>query len=246
MTLHTDPHFKVILDRDASSPNPQRAIWTKQHFCVSEDHRKATPPTETRAGEIILEHELKGNRGHWSVLQHAHVSFNCYGFPHATMVQLRTHAGSGFHFLAQSGRYTGERFIKVSDGLINIEDVFCLSPVGAYQDRQGNRYAYTEHDRRIDLEKCGRACDEFKHKVAKGCPYERAREATIPYSFRQEFGCSGSLRSLFHVLDVRSKADAEWGCQVWSELVMEQLDSYCPELAAWYREKRYGKAITSP
>lgn len=242
MTLHTDSRFKVILDKDASSPNPQRAIWTKQHFCVSEDHRKAKPPTEQRAGEIILEHELKGNRGHFSVLDFANVSFNCYGFPHSTMTQIRTHASSGLKVLSQSGRYTGKRFIQVATGERDIEDVLFFSPVGTYQDRKGNRYEYTEELRQNDINRANWACVVFKHKVENGAPYELAREG-FPYEFRQDFGFAGTLRSVFHMLFYRSKKDAEEWCQVLAHLTMNELDSYCPELAGWFREKYFIKGI---
>ncbi len=237
--------FQVILDRAASSPLPQTAIWIKQHFCVSENHRKAGIPSEKRCGEIILEHELKGKRGHWSVLDHAWVSFNCYGFPHSTMTQIRTHAHTGLAVLAQSGRYTGNRFIKCANGELSPEDIVFLSPVGYYRDRKGNSYYYSPEERNRDLQAVISACEKFAVKVKEGCPYELARE-TFPYEYRQDFGIAGTLRTIFHMLDVRSKADAQWQIVRLSELLMIELDGYCPELATWYRDTRYGKAITSP
>lgn len=239
------PNFEVILDRSASSPSPQLAVWEKQHFCISEDHRTAKRPTESRSGEIILEHELKGYRGHWSVLDQAFVSFNCYGFPHSTMVQIRTHASSGLKVLSQSGRYTGNRFIKVANGEIDIEKVLFFSPVGKYQDRKGNRYEYTFEEREEDKLYAMDACKRFARKVERGSPFELAREQ-FPYEFIQEFGIAGTLRTIFHALDVRSKADAQWQVREFSNLVMKELDYYCPELASWYTTTRYGKAITSP
>lgn len=237
--------FKVELDKYASSPQPQTAIWVKQHFCVSENHRAAKTPNEVRSGEIILEHELKGSRGHWSVLDMAYVSCNCYGFPHSTMTQIRTHASSGLKVLAQSGRYTGDRFIRVATGELSVEDVFFLSPVGQYQDRNGHRYFYTESERLTDIEYIQLACKRFASKVNAGSPYELARE-TLPYEFRQDFGIAGTLRTIFHMIDVRSKADTQWQVRNLVELLMNELDNYCPELTEWCRKNRYGKAITSP
>lgn len=240
-----DKYFKVELDHDASSPKPQTAIWTKQHFCVSENHRKASRPDEQRSGEIILEHELKGSRGHWSVLDQAFVSFNCYGFPHSTMTQVRTHASSGLKVLAQSGRYTGNRFVKVVTGELTVEEVFFLSPVGSYQDRKGNRYLYTEAERNVDIEYIELACKRFAYKVNSGSPYELARE-TLPYEFRQDFGIAGTLRTIFHAADVRTKADTQWQVRELFELIFNELINYAPELTNWYLEKRYSRAITSP
>jgi thymidylate synthase (FAD) len=239
--------FEIVLDTFGSSPSPQRAIWEKQHFCVSEDHRSLqNRPDENRSGEIILDKELKGNRGHWSVLDQAFVSFNCYGFPHSVMVQIRTHAASGLKVLAQSGRYTGNRFLKVVKGELDLEDVFYFSPTGSYHDRQGNKILYTEELRNLDKQTALNQCEIYASKVAKGFPFELARESSLPYNFIQEFGVAGTLREIFHILDVRSKRDAEYTCQEFSRLLMVRLLEYCPELADWYLKNRYGKAITSP
>lgn len=238
-------NFRVELDPHGSSPNPQTAIWIAQHFCVSENHAKSSVPSETRCGEIILNYELKGNRGHYSVLDQAFAKFNCYGFPHSTMTQIRTHASSGLKVLAQSGRYTGDRFRKVGEGKANVDDVIFISPEGVYKDRKGNQYEYTSGRRKADLGRAVNACRLFAAKVADGCPYEMAREG-FPYEFRQDFCIAGTLRTIFHMLDNRSKKDAQWQVVKFAELLMIELDSYCPELAKWYRENRYARAITSP
>jgi thymidylate synthase (FAD) len=236
-------NFEVLLDRYGSSPMPQTAIWRKQHICVSEASQYAKIPLESRCGEIIVEHQLSSKCPHVSVLDQAFVSFNVYGFPHSTMTQIRTHASSGLKVLAQSGRYTGNRFVKVANGELDVEAVIFFSPVGNYQDRQGRRYTYTREARDVDKLLALEACKRFASKVLDNSPYELAREGFV-YEFRQDFGFAGTLRSVFHMLDYRSKKNSQWQVVRFAELVMNELDGYCPELAAWYRETRFGKAIT--
>jgi len=239
----TDPYFKVILNRNASAPLPQTAIWQSQHVCVAESALDAVLPSESRCGEIVVQYQLNSKAPHVSVLDQAFVSFYCEGFPHSTMTQIRTHASSGLKVLAQSGRYTGKRFVKVADGELPIEQAIFFSPVGTYQDRQGNKYFYTESERQRDIEHALEACKRFAVKLKNGCPNELAREG-FPYEFRQAFVFAGTVRSMFHMLSYRSKKDAEIWCQVLSAMVMDELDVYCPEIAKWFRDNYYIKGMT--
>lgn len=65
-----DPYFKVILDKNASSPNPELAIWNAQHICVAESQAYKDEPKRDPA-EIVIKHQLNGNKGHYSVLAFA-------------------------------------------------------------------------------------------------------------------------------------------------------------------------------
>ena len=127
ITHPSDPYFKVIRDINGCSPNPCLSIWDAQHTCVKEEIGLPIEiHDEHKAAEAIIKHQLKVE--HWSVLKFAFVKFKIIGFPHDTVMQMRTHSDS-FH-LIQSGRYTGDRFIKVADGLVNVEEVFYFPQVG--------------------------------------------------------------------------------------------------------------------
>lgn len=65
-----DPYFKVLLDKNASSPNPELAIWNAQHICVAEKDAYRDSP-KSNPGKIVIKHQLEGNRGHYSVLAFA-------------------------------------------------------------------------------------------------------------------------------------------------------------------------------
>lgn len=242
--FNIDRHFKAIVDREASSPAPQVSIWRGQHQCVTEGFAaEQTPPTSDRCGEIITKHQLGSDRGHYSVLDMAYIKFDCKGFPHSVISQITRH--HELHFLVASGRYTGDRFIKCAKSELFVEEVFYLRPVGTYRDRVGNKFEYTEFDREADIGRCWMACRDFQAKVEKGCPYEMARDM-MPYCFRQNFTFAGTLRKIFHMLDQRSKADAQLEIQVLAKLVMDALLEWCPELANWYLVDRYGKARLAP
>lgn len=238
-------NFIVGLNREGSSPFPQQNIWKMQHLCVSEYPNEKETPTESRCGEIIIKHQLNSKRPHVSVLDQAFVSFYCEGFPHSTMTQIRTHSSSGLKVLAQSGRYTGNRFLDVIDQKIDIEQALFFSPVGTYQDRQGHRFEYTEEERQKDIQYALEACTRFSDKVKRGCPFELAREQ-FPYEFRQVFGISGTFRALFHMLDYRSAKNAELWCQILSKMILDAMlrENYAIELVQWYKDTRFGKAIT--
>jgi len=139
MQLIKDPRFQVVIDKDASSPNPQVAIWKGQHRCVAEKFLPGdSTPSPERCGEIIIKHQLAGDRGHYSVLRSAFVKFHCLGFPHSVVSQVTRHQDSAF--LVQSMRYTGKRVVDCSDSNIPLEDVFYFRPAGSYSDRQGSKY----------------------------------------------------------------------------------------------------------
>jgi thymidylate synthase (FAD) len=228
----------------AQTPNPQTAVWMAMHQDYSEDAVwDCTPPEEWRCGQIIVERLLKGDRGHYGPLEHPQMTINAVGFPHSTMQQLRTHRHLTFD--VQSGRYTGQRFLDVTQGRRSVEDVFWLRPVGEYSDRKGRRYSYTERQRRDDLEWCRVACQRYAAKIAAGFSEEHAR-AMIPFEFRQDWVMSAGARAIMHLLDLRWKKDAQWECQLFSELLFERFKLWMPAAGAWYEQTRAGKARLAP
>ncbi|MBN3949422.1 MAG: FAD-dependent thymidylate synthase [Nostoc sp. NMS7] len=239
-----DPHFIVELDGDASSPNPLRAIWRAQHQCVSETFVGNDCPIPNDPGAAIIKHQLVSDRGHYSVLRFAFAKFNIGGFPHDTIMQMRTHQGSAH--LVQSNRFTYERFIKVAEDRLDVEKVFYFRPVGFYSDRGGRKYDYLEEERDKDKRNSIEACKNYAFKVQ--ClkhSYEHARHC-LPQNPRQEYTLAGDIEATFHWLDQRTKADAELETRVLAEMVMQKLDLWIPPLAQWYRKERYGKAILAP
>jgi thymidylate synthase (FAD) len=231
----------------SQTPSPQQVIYTAMHQDYAEgfvwDERDRFP-TEEKCGEIIVRNLLSGGRGHYGPLEHPQIVLNCGWFPHSTMQQIRTHR-VGVSFDVQSGRYTSQRIVDVVEGKRDLEEVFYLRPLGAYTDRQGKRYEYTEQEREIDKDWCLQCAQRFQYKLSLGYAEEHCRDM-IPYAIRQHFVMSANVRSLMHLLDLRWKADAQLEAQHLCELIWPHFQAWVPAIATWYAENRMKKARLAP
>ncbi len=144
-----------------------------------------------------------------------------------------------------SFRYTGSRILDVATGKTDVEDVFYLRPIGAYTDRQGKKYEYTEELRQEDITWCIEGCKRYKTRIDQGFSEEHAR-GLIPFDVRQHWVLSANARSLMHLLDLRWKADAQLEAQKLCEAVWPQFQAWVPAIAAWYEDTRLKKARLSP
>jgi len=160
-------------------------------------------------------------------------------------------AGDWHNFVANgvvvhnSFRYTGNRIIEVADGQRDIEEVFYLRPLGAYSDRQGKRYEYTEALRQQDLEWCLMGCKRYQERINQGFSEEHAR-GLIAFDVRQHWVMSANVRSMLHLLDLRWKLDAQLEAQQLCELMWEPFKAWVPAIASWYESNRLKKAKLSP
>ena len=165
-------------------------------------------------------------------------------FPHSVMQQARTHR-VGVSFDVQSMRYTGERICRAADGALDLEEVFYLRPVGEYRARVGNKYAYTEEQRSIDLEHCQRSAERYRDLLRSGFSEEHAR-GILPFDYRQHFIASFSLRAFLHFMDLRAKQDAQLEIRQLCDLMWPHMVEWAPEFAAWYEKTRLHKARLAP
>jgi thymidylate synthase (FAD) len=160
------------------------------------------------------------------------------------MQQARTHR-VGVSFDVQSMRYTGERICRAADGDLELEEVFYLRPAGSYSDRQGKKYDYDASQRALDLELCRRAAERYRDLLRAGYAEEHAR-GILPFDYRQHFVVSFSLRAFLHFLDLRAKLDAQQEIRALCDLMWPHLESWAPEIAAWYSKSRLHKARLAP
>ena len=228
------------------SPNPQQTIYAGMHQGYAEgfvsDDREVWP-SEARCGQIVVDNLLKGGRGHYGPLEHPQMALNVGWFPHSTMQQMRTHRLTSFD--VQSFRYTGQRILDVANGDRDVDEVFYLRPTGHYTDRQGKRYTYTQEERDRDMNYCWMAAKRYRDKIALGYSEEHAR-GLIPFDVRQHWVMSANLRSWLHLLDLRSKLDAQLECQHLCELIWPHIQAWVPDIAYWYQHNRLHKARLSP
>jgi thymidylate synthase (FAD) len=270
--MSIDPYFKVSVL--SASPNPQKAAFADAHQCYSENavadeffgSKEATPHitwtrfpdndiwhdpfskdggiglSEKVAGERLIKHCLK--QKHWGVIESPSIHFAVAGFPHVVMQQARTHR-IGIHFGVQSFRYTSKNILAVTNGTKTVEEVFYTRPVGNYVDRQGKKYEYTDLQRQNDLNFFSDVCSFYSLKIASGMSEEHAR-GIIPYDVRQNFTVSFNIRSLFHFLDMRTPLDAQLEIRQLCDLMWPHVETWIPELAAFYYEKRWSKNNLAP
>ena len=237
--------FRV--DLISATPNPQQCVYAAMHQDYSEDFvagDRENWPDETRAGEICIKRLVAGDRGHFGPFEHALIMLNVGWFPHSVMQQARTHR-VGVSFDVQSMRYTGERICRAADGALDLEEVFYLRPVGDYRARVGNKYAYTEEQRSIDLEHCQRSAERYRDLLRSGFSEEHAR-GILPFDYRQHFIASFSLRAFLHFMDLRAKQDAQLEIRQLCDLMWPHMVEWAPEFAAWYEKTRLHKARLAP
>lgn len=240
-----DPLFRVVTV--AATPNPQKCIYMAMHQDYSEGFVSDGWNDwlgEEAAGEICVNRLLAGERGHYGPLEHAQIVLNVGWFPHSAMQQARTHR-VGVSFDVQSMRYTGVRICRAAIGLLDLEEVFYLRPVGDYSDRQGKKYHYSPDQRAIDLDLCRAAAHRYRDLLAAGFAEEHAR-GILPFDYRQHFVVSFTLRAMLHFLDLRAKADAQPEIRALCDLMWPHLEGWVPEIAAWYKKTRLNRARLAP
>ncbi len=251
--LILDPHFRVDIDLDGSSPAPERSIWRAQHCCVSEDYAfdAVVPPNPADA---IIRHQLKVR--HWSVLEFGSVVLHFDGFPHDTVMQLVRHQDS--KPLVQSMRYTGRRMLELAqkdspyntietynrDTFAAIDRLFYFQPPGIYSSRTG-MYEVTDCQKRSYLFRCWQSCNHYADAIANGLPEEAARRE-LKSGYRQGFTMAGSIRAVFHWLDQRTLSDTQLEAQTLAWMALDALKVWSPELFEWYVENRAGKNQLAP
>jgi thymidylate synthase (FAD) len=204
--------------------------------------------TEKMAGERVIKHCVKHR--HWGVIEHPVIILNCIGFPHTVMQQLRTHRHCSFD--VQSGRYTGQRIIKLAKkDNVTSEDIFKVwftKLPGIYKDRHGVSYEVTKDDFKESQSIQLMLSKLYAERISKGYSEEAAREDFCVYGIRQNFIVSMNLRTLMHVLEMRSTLDVQLEAQCWSDLTIRlaRRIGFAQEIMDYWEGKRRGKQQISP
>jgi thymidylate synthase (FAD) len=68
----------------------------------------------------------------------------------------------------------------------------------------------------------------------------------LPQAIRQNFVVSFNLRSVLHIMDLRSKLDAQLEIQALCEQITPHLQRWAPNVWKYYEEKRLHKAKLAP
>jgi thymidylate synthase (FAD) len=235
----------------------QQVMWAAlhqdySHRYVWEEIQEGKLPSDEKCGEIIISSLLKGGRGHFGPLEEWGITVACGYMPHSVLQQLRTHR-IAVTFDCQSMRYTSKGLLDArlnKKGLHNqgnIEEVIYLRPPGFYSDRNAARYEYTQEQRQVDLDDSMKALTKYYDRVKNLGHSEEHARGQLPFDLRQHFVLSfNNLRSLWHVLDLRWKPDAQLEAQWFCDLLWEATKDAAPALSDWYETNRKKKARLAP
>jgi len=223
--------------------NPQRLTYMALHADYSEDYFETTKISEKEAGKLVVARLLKGNKGHWGPLEHPSLSMMIRA-DHNTMMQLRTHR-VGCTFDYQSMRYTGERIRKLARKELDVEDVFYVRPPGKYWDRQGDKYDWSADQVEESLAMCFSSAIDYDNLRSQGASEEHAR-SVLSTGYLQHGLVTGTLRFWLHLIDVRSKADAQLEMRAIMEQIQLEIQRWVPEIWDWYYHNRLHKARLAP
>ena len=263
-----DVLFQVVVLNQ--TPDPERVIYQAMHQDYSPDFVTPESRIPEQYGEAVVRHLLEGNRGHYGPLEHPQITFGVGYFPHAVMQQARTHR-VGVSFDVQSFRYTGRQIADLGKRLLSAADKTGAEPKdsvplartvslqeletlfyvpanvkeGKAKTRQGFKPISPEALNIILEQYRNQAIAYYRLVEECGLPYEDARNI-IGYGIRQHFVVSFNCRSLMHFLDLRAKEDAQREIRELCELIWPHFEAWCPHVAAWYRQNRWGKARLSP
>ena len=235
-----DNFFRVDLLR--STPNPQSLIWFAAHndyspkYIVEEIEEGKFNHGEKWHGEKVIEKLLGSNRGHYGPLEHACLTIGAGYFPHCVISQLRTHRIASFD--VQSFRYTGQQLVQLWEEYLDhnnydklfqdVEKFFYFRPCDSkYSYKKTGRYFYDKEWRDSHKRRAIEQLKGYYEDIKKGMSMEHARSYLI-YDYRQHFVMTVNLRSAFHILDLRSKKDAQYEITEFSRLFLEALKGWRP------------------
>jgi thymidylate synthase (FAD) len=241
--LELDSRLQVV--KLQCYPIPEQVIYQagKNDYSEIPIHDQEIPSPQ-KCGEWIVDQLLANERGHYGPLEHPGITFSVSGYVHNVAMQARTHR-VGVSFDVQSQRYTGKRVLKVANNELPVDDVFYIRPPGYYTNRKGKKYEWTLADYNDELDFIYEGCKRYAAKYEKGMCEEHIRDY-LAQAIRQNFVVSFNLRSVLHLLDLRSKLDAQLEIQALCEQIAPHLQQWAPNVWGYYEEKRLHKARLSP
>lgn len=241
--LKLDKRLEVVRLQCYSIPEQVVYQAAKCDYSETPIHNQEIP-SASKCGEWIVERLLNNDKGHWGPLEHPGITFSVSGYVHNVAMQARTHR-VGVSFDVQSQRYTGKRVIKVATGELKPEEVFYSRPPGYYTNRYGKKYEWTQEDYDDEMNWYMEGCKRYAQRFERGMCEEHIRDG-LAQAIRQNFVVSFNLRSVLHILDLRSKLDAQLEIQALCEQISPHLQQWAPNVWKYYEEKRLYKARLSP
>lgn len=173
----------------------------------------------------------QASRGHWGIWEHPSITFSIEGVSRVTMAQITRHRHLSFDI--QSMRYVNfdDPDYAIPESLTN-EDHFTRSEGMVWEENSGREDAKTVYEKA--LKNCTKA---YENLLELGVPAEDARYA-LPLSTQVNVTMSGNSRTMLHLLNLRSKASAQYEIRELSDLLLDELFDWAPYTFNWYQENK--------
>jgi len=141
------------------------------------------------------------NRGHWGVFEHPTITVAVENISRSCMAQLTRHRHISFD--VQSMRY------------VEFEDASYVTPP-----------SLAETEKAYDFEQA-MSIDAYNTAVESGIPKEDAR-MMLPIGTTVNLTMTLNLRTLFHVANLRVKANAQWEIRELTEQLLDEARNWAP------------------
>lgn len=167
---------------------------------------------------------------HYGPFEHPQIMFHVENMSRVTMAQITRHRHMSFDI--QSMRY------------VNFDDPDIATPKSLTDEEHFTRsdgmvWEDNEYDPDDALQIYERAVENavtaYNEMTEMGVPAEDARYI-LPLGTQVNVTFSGNLRTLLHVLNMRSKANAQWEIRELTEKVSAHLDDWAPITAEYFEE----------
>lgn len=183
---------------------------------------------ETAARKRSLIRQLL-RREHYGPFEHAHIQFHVKGMSRVTMAQLTRHRHMSFDI--QSMRY-----VDFEDADVAVPK--SLTDPGHFSRDEG-QVEMSERTRKRMLAVFERQVEQsvtaYNNMVEAGVPKEDARYI-LPLGAKVNVVFSGNLRTMLHVLNMRSRANAQWEIRDLCDKLGEHIDEWAPRTAEYFEE----------
>jgi thymidylate synthase (FAD) len=225
--------MEIELRQKYTTPNPDELAAMSARGDYLSDSLVDTPYEEVMGDRDLQEFlNKKVARGHFGVFEHPQASFFVEGLSRAAMAQVTRHRHMSFDVQSQ-------RYVDFSDKEPVIPPSFekYSAPDPMYQ-------AHTKFS--LQLKEHWKQCvEKYQKAIEAGIPKEDAR-FFLPLAAPVNMTMSANPRSLFHFLDLRNNAKAQWEAQQFAQGISNVASEWAPKSFKAYREKTNNNSLRAP
>lgn len=230
--------MKVELRDEYSTPNPDQLAALAARGDYMSDSLVRTPYKDAMQGtDMDLQEFLndKAFRGHFGVFEHPQASFFVEGLSRSAMAQVTRHRHMSFDVQSQ-------RYVDFRDKDPVVPPSF--KDIEAPSQYRRKYIPETTWEDVLDLhwnDSIQRYCDA----IEAGIPKEDAR-FFLPLAAPVNMTLSANPRTLFHFLDLRDNAKAQWEAQKFAQKIGDVASEWAPKSFNAYQEKTNNNSLRAP